>query len=464
MTSTALTKAATNALVRAAVGSAVTKLTPATKNAIKQAAANGARKGATAAVNYIKSRNGAKRRRTNVVNISNYRVRRNTAPVSYANGFGATTKPVRLHMTEVIGDVYSAPSQVSSSANANDLGVYFKWPWQKGNDAREFNIQALPLNPAHPLTFPWLSNIAKLFDKYKFHKLVFTYTNNVSTARDGRCCFAVDFDTLDKEPQNMQAMAQLSKFNTFAPFVKTSFSVPLSHPGHSQWLYTFDASSVKNDLKTYNLGTLFVGTEGVVPNKDDYSQPVGTLSVEYDVSLMDKSYVSPTARVSQLEGSVTNPPTNSGDGSGVAPPVVDTSHIWKQYAGTYLYSVNASSSVEGNIKEMFANDELVKVYNDQPLLKGDCVTIFAFNWNQDTGEPVWPIPSGDWTNYGTITYKHGLSHNETALTGLGGVKSFAMRVYNFVLDRDMPADTTLTIRTAANTDYEIAFIISPPAS
>lgn len=192
------------------------------------------------------------------------------APVSYATTWTSGNRSLRVHQTEVIGRV---------SANST---------WFPGwND--KYSVATFPINPANPKTFPWLSYIARLYDKYRFYGLRFIYVNSVSTQTEGNLMMSLDYDTLDAAPANLIEASQLAKYKVSPLYCPCDFSIPVNHPGNSNWLYTFDLSATTNtvDLKTYNLGNVFLSLDGVPQDGKDY----GYLAVEYDVELLDKNPV-----------------------------------------------------------------------------------------------------------------------------------------------------------------------------
>jgi hypothetical protein len=191
--------------------------------------------------------------------------KKNQVPVSSVPTWSGQSKSLRIHQMERVANVNS---------NSTTAGA--------------FKADTFVLNPADSVTFPWLSSIAKLFDKYKFHKLRFFFINNSPTSIAGNVTMAVDFDTLDSTPANGTQMSNLAKFSTFAPWKQEELSVPVNRAGTNQWLFTLDNHGTippSTDLKTYNLGNFLISTEGI--SSTNYL--VGYLCVEYDVELLDKN-------------------------------------------------------------------------------------------------------------------------------------------------------------------------------
>lgn len=184
------------------------------------------------------------------------------APMASVPVWTGQSKALRIHQTERIGNVTS-----------------------NGTTAGAFKADVFNINPANTTTFPWLSGIAALFDKYKFHKLRFFFINNSPTSIAGNVTMAVDFDTLDSAPANGVAMSNLAKFASFAPWKSEELVIPVNRPSNNSWLYTAGTIPVGADAKTYNLGNFIISTEGITTT----SYLAGYLCVEYDVELLDKN-------------------------------------------------------------------------------------------------------------------------------------------------------------------------------
>lgn len=186
----------------------------------------------------------------------------NRVPASSVPTWAGQSKSLRIHQMERIANVTSN----SSTAGA-------------------FKADSYVINPANSTTFPWLSSIATLFDKYKFHSLKFFFVNNSPTSIAGNVTMAVDFDTLDSIPANGVAMSNLAKFTSFAPWKAEELVIPVNRPSNNTWLFTASSVPSGTDAKTYNLGNFLISTEGLTST----SYLAGYLCVEYDVELLDKN-------------------------------------------------------------------------------------------------------------------------------------------------------------------------------
>lgn len=146
-----------------------------------------------------------------------------------------------------------------------------------------FVATSLKINPAISASFPWLANIAKMFDKYRFESLVFHFKTFVPTSTTGSVSLAYDPNTLDPVPTTAEALTHETKWSTNSVWKSFSISIDCKR---NDFLYTrTGALDATVDLKTYDMGQLILASEGVP------SQALGYVEVDYDVILKDKQPV-----------------------------------------------------------------------------------------------------------------------------------------------------------------------------
>lgn len=184
---------------------------------------------------------------------------------------GMAVKKVMKRVANVATNVGSASKQTSLRIRETErIGTI--------NGSVLFGAGGFAVNPAIPATFPWLASVAGQFEKYKFHKLVFRYKNLKGTSSPGNVILSHDVDSLDASPPSSIAMTQGSSWADGAPW--SVFSLDCHG---SPELFTRASAVASSDLKTYDYGKLFVGTEGCTD-----SSIHGYLEVIYDVELMYK--------------------------------------------------------------------------------------------------------------------------------------------------------------------------------
>lgn len=147
--------------------------------------------------------------------------------------------------------------------------------------ASGFSINKWPINPGLAQTFPWLSKLGSRYDKYRFVSLRFEYKSVCPTSTSGVMMMSVDFDAADATPTSKVDQAQT------VPNVESNvwLGATLNVPVDNTWRFTRQGLVSNTDIKTYDLGNLFVSTiygSGIT---------TGELYVEYVVEL-----TKPTAR------------------------------------------------------------------------------------------------------------------------------------------------------------------------
>jgi len=145
-----------------------------------------------------------------------------------------------------------------------------------------FEVTSLPINPAQSSTFPWLSTVAALYEKYSFRKLRFEYETMKATTAGGTIMMAADFDAVDPLPTAKQAMMAYHNAVRSAPWAECCYTCDkpdLSRNGETRYTRT-GTQPAGTDLKTYDAGTIFVATQGCADTTS-----IGELYVSYEVDL-----------------------------------------------------------------------------------------------------------------------------------------------------------------------------------
>lgn len=144
-----------------------------------------------------------------------------------------------------------------------------------------FNSSGFALNPGNSAVFPWLSSIARNYESYVFKQLHFHYETSVSTTTAGTVMLAVDYDASDDAPSSKQALMGYAQAQRSAPWQECAFNCRAGdlHKFSSERYVRDDVPPV-GDIKTYDVGNLFLATQG---NASD--AVLGELYVSYVVEL-----------------------------------------------------------------------------------------------------------------------------------------------------------------------------------
>jgi hypothetical protein len=140
------------------------------------------------------------------------------------------------------------------------------------------NQQAV--NPAQAALFPWLANMARLFDRYEFENLEFIFRPAVGTDTDGKFLATFDPDVLDEWPDSKTTMMEAKCQLDAVPWANATLRVPKEMLAGARFVRPGSVPAGA-DQHVYDVGVLNIATPGV---------PVGMLGeffVKYRVRLID---------------------------------------------------------------------------------------------------------------------------------------------------------------------------------
>lgn len=150
-----------------------------------------------------------------------------------------------------------------------------------------FNVVAYPVNPGQVGTFPWLSTLASRFEKYQFDFLEFYFKREVSefatNGQVGKVILSFDPDAADAPPSSKVQMEAMDPHKDGMPCENISLLIPprmLKRLNDAMFVRPGGLPGAA-DIKTYDIGNLFVATQGILNNV-----AVGELHVRYGVRLM----------------------------------------------------------------------------------------------------------------------------------------------------------------------------------
>jgi hypothetical protein len=152
-----------------------------------------------------------------------------------------------------------------------------------GAGADTFAAEGYAVQPANPTIFPWLSQIAGLYQKYRFRHLAFWYRPLVGvfdgSATQGRVGLAMDMDALADDLPNITA-ANLLDPNVSGVLTQT-LELPIDTRHIGPRYCRTGVTPPGSDIKSYDAGKLFFFSY----DTSDTDQ-IGELHVEYEVELI----------------------------------------------------------------------------------------------------------------------------------------------------------------------------------
>jgi hypothetical protein len=172
----------------------------------------------------------------------------------------------------------------------------------------------LAINPGLAGSFPWLSNLAQFYEEYRLVQCIFFFKSMVTegnSSAGGNIIMATQYNPTNPAFQSKQVMENYDYANSGKVTQEMRHGVECdpSKKGGSDIEYVrVGAISSNQDLKTYDLGTFQLATNGAIAN-----QNLGELWVEYEVELYTPKQVVPAVIVpvnKYIRGSIT--PGTSG--------------------------------------------------------------------------------------------------------------------------------------------------------
>jgi hypothetical protein len=185
---------------------------------------------------------------------------------------GQAISPTAKGISNVLGQRTDIPL-TQTFAGSESLGRF--------NGSVAFTETQFPINPGQAVTFPWLSQEAKLWEKYEFDKLEFefrTTINEFSANALGRVILGVDFDASDSPPST-RSQAEISRpVSAQAPYINQRLALRKSdmHDVCKRHYVRPGNLPGASDIKMYDVGVLNFGTDGNINANE-----VGELWVHY---------------------------------------------------------------------------------------------------------------------------------------------------------------------------------------
>lgn len=147
-----------------------------------------------------------------------------------------------------------------------------------------FLISVFNINSGLVSSFPWLAQVASRFESYTFERLNYIYEPMVPTSTPGSLMMAIDFDASDSAPTNkvtLMSYAGAARTSVFDTVRLLSTNIDRKKMVHERYVRS-GALSPSSDIKTFDVGNLYVATVGAPAN---VTTALGELYVEYTVRL-----------------------------------------------------------------------------------------------------------------------------------------------------------------------------------
>jgi hypothetical protein len=151
-----------------------------------------------------------------------------------------------------------------------------------------FGTTAFAINPGNSTTFPRLSKIAALYEKYRFKRLEFYFLHDVSQyssqGQTGLVLLSVLFDAASSAPTTKVQVEATNPRVICMPNENSLLIVPIErlHPKNVQLFIRPGQLPGGTDIKSYDAGNFFATVQGMVGTGE-----VGELHVRGEVEMYD---------------------------------------------------------------------------------------------------------------------------------------------------------------------------------
>lgn len=157
-----------------------------------------------------------------------------------------------------------------------------------------FVNSALPLNPGLAQTFPWLSQIADSFEKYRWRGIMFEFKSMSSDAvlssstssALGTVVMATQYNPYDTPFTSKQVMENYEYANSCKPSCSMIHPIDCRTAQPSNVSYIRTSTVVSGDLRLYDPGTFQIAVQGMQAS----TGVIGELWVNYEVELITPKF------------------------------------------------------------------------------------------------------------------------------------------------------------------------------
>jgi len=138
------------------------------------------------------------------------------------------------------------------------------------------------INPGLSSLFPWLAQMASLYNNYVVEAMRFRFVPTVSTVFPGTISMAFDFDVYGTVPDFKSTFMMSTNACSANIWKGLSMSLTPQQLRDRGDLYVRSSTISGTDRKTYDLGNLLVGIQGT-----DTTAPIGDLYCDYTIRFIN---------------------------------------------------------------------------------------------------------------------------------------------------------------------------------
>lgn len=176
------------------------------------------------------------------------------------------------------------------------------------DDGQQFNPLVFTVNPGDSSVFPWLSNIAQLFEQYKFHGLVFEFVSTTSPYNQspsmGYVMMAAQYNVLQAPFQSPIELENSTDSIMARPDHCIMYGIECQQQSYNYY-YVRNNRNVVVDPATYDFVDVTLATKGL-PTTYVPGSTIGQLWISFDIELVQPIYELPAGGSCMLAGNPAN--------------------------------------------------------------------------------------------------------------------------------------------------------------
>lgn len=154
------------------------------------------------------------------------------------------------------------------------------------NGVTSFAAVAFPIQPGLASTFPWLSKIAKLYERYVVEDMEFYFKPTVSPyaagGQTGKVVLLADYDASSAPPETIQGAETTDPHVDGMPYETVTLRLDPRRLTPNGGKFTRDRFVPGTDIKTYDAGNFYICVAGTAATSQ-----IGELRVRYSVRFLN---------------------------------------------------------------------------------------------------------------------------------------------------------------------------------
>lgn len=141
-----------------------------------------------------------------------------------------------------------------------------------------YAVTGYTVQPGLQTSFPWLCNMAALYESYTVEKLQYSFCTAKSTATNGNVLMAIDYDVLDPAPPLRTQFMSYAGATRSAPWQDCSYIASVGDLNKVRTRYVRSGIVATADNRIQDVGTFYIATLGCAD-----TSVLGELYCTYDI-------------------------------------------------------------------------------------------------------------------------------------------------------------------------------------